>query len=226
MLYAALDMTQKKVTDIILGGDAGHLFQELIDLYNRMVPPDQRRESFSSLDEAKRETIRVLHAAHFPETVAKPAAQPAQVQPQAPRPVPSVPAPVAAATGQITPPWARSDTSNGTNPNPAPQPARPTPPPVTQVARSEHPAEEQEHHDTRQSDGPVARARKVFEEMQGAQRKDVIDACAKLGIKRSTASTQYQAWKKAKEEAGEWRNPSTGMPQLAPGTYLGNNVAH
>lgn len=222
MLYAAIDMQQKKVTDIILGGEAGHLFQELIDLYNRMT--GESRTSFSSLDEAKRMCIQAVHARYFPESVAKPAPQ--QTAPVTPaRTMPPVPAPVAQTSGHITPPWARSDTQNGTNPNPpaqakpaAPQPQAQGSPPV-----EAHP-EEQEHKTQReqQSTGPVARARMVFETMAGAPRKDVIDACAKLGIKRSTAQTQYQAWKKARETITDDRNPNTGMPQLAPGTYLGN----
>ncbi len=44
--------------------------------------------------------------------------------------------------------------------------------------------------------GPVARARLVFEEYQGFPRKEIIEACSKLGIKRSTAATQYQRWRK------------------------------
>lgn len=222
MLYAAIDMEKKQVTDIILGGEAGHLFQELIDLYNKMT--GENRTSFASLDEAKKMCIRAVHARHFPESVqAKPAQQTVPVTPA--RTMPPVPAPVAQAGGQIVPPWARQDTQNGTNPNPKPQPQAAAPP-----APVEKHHEEQAHTAQReqQSAGPVARARMVFETMAGAPRKDVIDACAKLGIKRSTAQTQYQAWKKARETVTDDRNPHTGMPQLAPGTYLGNenHTAH
>jgi hypothetical protein len=48
--------------------------------------------------------------------------------------------------------------------------------------------------------GPVAKARAVFEAMQGKARKDVLEACEQLGVKRSTASTQYQRWRKARQE--------------------------
>ena len=232
MLYAAIDMEHKQVTDIILGGDAGHLFQELIDLYNRMT--GENRSSFASLDEAKRMCIQAVHARYFPETLAAAVAAHAPARPaQEPRPMP--PMPVQVKPNVITPPWARQETKDGTNPNPpapsghvaAPQPvqagppavtATPTPPPVTTTST--------------EAQGPVARARMVFESMVGAPRKDVIEACAKLGIKRSTASTQYQAWKKAREES-TLPNPGQpagagNMPRLAPGVYVGpaNNQTH
>lgn len=228
MLYAAIDMEKKQVTDIILGGEAGHLFQELIDLYNRMT--GESRTSFASLDEAKRMCIQAVHARHFPESVQAKPTQPQQTVPVTPaRTMPPVPAPVAQATGQIVPPWARSDTQNGTNPNPTPvKPQQAAPQAQAQASPpvEAHP-EEQAHTAQReqQSAGPVARARMVFETMAGAPRKDVIDACAKLGIKRSTAQTQYQAWKKARETVSNDRSPTTGMPQLAPGVYLGNGNA-
>jgi hypothetical protein len=64
---------------------------------------------------------------------------------------------------------------------------------------------------------PVRRARQVFEQLWGEPRKDIIEACVQLGINRSTASTQYQHYKKSREQDQEHRNPATGMPQLAPG---------
>jgi hypothetical protein len=45
--------------------------------------------------------------------------------------------------------------------------------------------------------GPVQRARLLFEEMRGHSRKEILDACERLGIKRATASTQYQKWRSA-----------------------------
>lgn len=48
--------------------------------------------------------------------------------------------------------------------------------------------------------GPVARARLVFQEYEGRPRREIIEACAKLGIKRSTTATQYQRWKKEREK--------------------------
>jgi hypothetical protein len=226
MLYAAIDMEHKQVTDIILGGDAGHLFQELIDLYNRMT--GENRSSFASLDEAKRMCIQAVHARYFPETLV-PAARPAPVPAQAPRPMPSIP--VQVQPSPITPPWARQETKDGNNPNPThvatPQPVQAGPPAVTAT-----PTPPPASTTSTEAQGPVARARMVFESMVGAPRKDVIEACAKLGIKRSTASTQYQAWKKAREES-TLPDPSkpagTGnMPRLAPGVYLGpaNNQTH
>lgn len=44
-------------------------------------------------------------------------------------------------------------------------------------------------------DGPVAVARRIFQEMEGKPRREIIEACAKAGVKRSTAATQYQRWK-------------------------------
>lgn len=52
--------------------------------------------------------------------------------------------------------------------------------------------------------GPVARARKVFDELKGHPRKEHIEACAKLGIKRSTAAAQYQRWMTEHKKAGTW----------------------
>lgn len=210
MLYAAIDMEHKKVHDIILGGEAAHLFQELIDLYNRMT--GENRKSFASLDEAKRMCVEAVQRRYFPEGVVTTPAQP----PVDAQPVEKATQAVQQVAGSPTPPWARAETKNGTNPNPPPQkaPAAPVPAP-TQVAATP-PAREM------QAQGPVARARMVFDQMKGAPRKDVIDACVALGIKRSTAQTQYQGWKKAQEEHGtEFRNPSTGAPQLAPGSYVG-----
>lgn len=215
MLYAAIDMEHKKVADIILGGDAAHLFQELIDLHNRMVPPDQRRKTFATLDEAKRLTLEAVHRNYFPETVSGKPAPAVQVQQPVATPQPQ-------RTGTITPPWARTTTVDGNNnPNPSKTVQATTPPPPPQPAPPVN-------IEVKQADGPVARARKVFDAMAGHPRKEVIDACAKVGIKRSTAQTQYQAWKKAREEV-TLPDPSKpagegNMPRLAPGTYLGAQV--
>lgn len=60
-------------------------------------------------------------------------------------------------------------------------------------------AERKEHA----AQGPVARARAVFEELGLSKpRKEHIEACAKLGIKRSTAAAQYQTWKAAHKSPG------------------------
>jgi hypothetical protein len=45
--------------------------------------------------------------------------------------------------------------------------------------------------------GAVARVWAIADEMKGAARKDVIEACRQQGIAYGTARTQYQAWKKA-----------------------------
>lgn len=47
--------------------------------------------------------------------------------------------------------------------------------------------------------GPVAKARKIFDLARDLPRGDAIDLAVDIaGVKRSTASTQYQAWKKQK----------------------------
>ncbi len=70
--------------------------------------------------------------------------------------------------------------------------------------------------------GPVGKARLIFDAMWGHPRKDIIEMCRRAGIKDSTASTQYQHYKKAREtaEAGDDRNPETGMPRLPPGVRI------
>lgn len=45
--------------------------------------------------------------------------------------------------------------------------------------------------------GACATVWAIADEMEGAARKDVIEACRKAGIAYGTARTQYQAWKKA-----------------------------
>ena len=47
----------------------------------------------------------------------------------------------------------------------------------------------------REATRPVATARRIFERMADRPRHEVIEACAKAGVKRSTAATQYQLWK-------------------------------
>lgn len=43
--------------------------------------------------------------------------------------------------------------------------------------------------------GPIATARRIIQELAGHPRREVIEACAKAGVKRSTAGTQYQRWR-------------------------------
>jgi hypothetical protein len=106
-------------------------------------------------------------------------------------------------TRPVTPPWINPETGKPTRDPPA------EPPPRSYSTSNREP-------------GPVGKAREVFVAMWGSPRKDIIEECARRGIKRSTASTQYQHFKKAKEQEQEYRNPETGMPQLAPGTQLGD----
>jgi hypothetical protein len=58
--------------------------------------------------------------------------------------------------------------------------------------------EDDEHPD---SPGPVAIARRICDELAGHPRRDIIEACARAGVKRSTAATQYQKWKSAHQPA-------------------------
>lgn len=51
------------------------------------------------------------------------------------------------------------------------------------------------------SPGPVAIARRICDELAGHPRRDIIEACARAGVKRSTAATQYQKWKSAHQQA-------------------------
>lgn len=210
MLYVAMDMEKQRVTDIMLGGDAAVMYRELIALYNQMT--GETRHGFASLEEAKRMTTEAVHARYF-----GPSAR--EVRSPAPPSVPPLPEAVRSAP-TVKPPWEQVRAAPWSQ---APTPA--TPPAVEVVREEAH--EEPQHgepevmhpgHD--RENGPVARARRIFESMPGAPRKDILDACAKVGIKRSTASTQFQAWKKAKEEAREYRNPENGMPQLAPGVQV------
>ena len=50
-------------------------------------------------------------------------------------------------------------------------------------------------------DGPVAKVWEIADRMKGAERKDVLAACAKVGINPATAATQFYRWKKAKKAA-------------------------
>ena len=49
--------------------------------------------------------------------------------------------------------------------------------------------------------GPVAKVWEIADRMKGAERKDVLAACAKAGINPATAATQFYRWKKAKKAA-------------------------
>jgi len=44
----------------------------------------------------------------------------------------------------------------------------------------------------RKVNGPVATVRRICGQMKGRPRWEVIEACARAGVKRSTAATQYQ----------------------------------
>lgn len=194
MLYAAIDPGTRKVTDIMLGGDVGHMYQELIDLYNRLT--GEKVERFATIEEAKAKCIAAVHKSVFGSapTTMSPAPQP---------------------QGAVAPPWARRTEA----PAPAPQAQAKAPnviPPAPPEVKSG------------QGMGPVAICRRVFEELWGAPRKDIIEACARLGVKRSTAQTQFQRYKQDREQGIQPRqeprdldrNPSNGMPLLPPGTTV------
>lgn len=55
--------------------------------------------------------------------------------------------------------------------------------------------------DEHATEGPVAIARRICDELAGHPRRDIIEACARAGVKRSTAATQYQKWKSAHQPA-------------------------
>ena len=44
------------------------------------------------------------------------------------------------------------------------------------------------------ADSPVELVWKTCDEMEGARRKDVVEACIVLGVNVHTARTQYQRW--------------------------------
>jgi hypothetical protein len=113
----------------------------------------------------------------------------------------------------IRPPWLKEDGTPTAEHVQGPEPIGPDP-------------RDFNEHLPNQELGPVGKARLIFEKMWGSPRKDIMEACTKAGIKLSTASTQYQHFKKAKEtEANDTRNPATGMPQLAPGVQVGSAPA-
>lgn len=58
-----------------------------------------------------------------------------------------------------------------------------------------------EEDDHPERPGPVAIARRICEELSGHPRRDIIEECARQGVKRSTAATQYQKWKSAQQPA-------------------------
>jgi len=49
----------------------------------------------------------------------------------------------------------------------------------------------------RRADGPVAKAREIFEKMRDASSADIIAACEAAGVNRGTATTQLGRWRKA-----------------------------
>lgn len=52
-------------------------------------------------------------------------------------------------------------------------------------------------------ESPCARVWAIASEMEGARRKDVIEACEKAGIAFYTARTQYQKYREALRESNE-----------------------
>jgi len=52
-------------------------------------------------------------------------------------------------------------------------------------------------HEASVAEGPTKRVWAIADSMPGAKRKDVIEACRKVGIAFGTARTQYQKWYKA-----------------------------
>lgn len=62
-----------------------------------------------------------------------------------------------------------------------------------------------------QKDGPVAKVRRICSQMKGKPRHEIIEACAKAGVKRSTASVQYQRFKTL--------NPIPPLPASVPVTH-------
>ena len=70
----------------------------------------------------------------------------------------------------------------------------------------EQPVEEQPENSLEANRGksavenPVSLVWKTCDEMDGARRKDVVEACIVLGVNVHTARTQYQRWYKAQRE--------------------------
>lgn len=48
----------------------------------------------------------------------------------------------------------------------------------------------------RRTDGPVAKARGIFEEMKDKGTADILEACVEAGVNRGTATTQLGRWRK------------------------------
>lgn len=129
MLYAMIDLSHKRVIEVLpLGeeeakeasaGVTALYIQELTELHTQLTG---KKESFKTLEAAKRAVLGQLGKRYFGETAASPAKR-----------VPK-------------------------------------------------------------DSGPVATARGIIQELAGHPRRDIIEACAKAGVKRSTAGTQYQRW--------------------------------
>lgn len=193
MLHTMLDVREHKVTDVVPQGDPNVFMQELSELYERTTG---QKAQFTDVEDAREKVKAALEAKFFRE------------------PTGTAPQPRRGGgyreydTTPVRPPWLKED---GT----------PTANPPQRVHSEGDPENDEMDFDGRHNpDGPVAKARSIFEKMWGSPRKDIIEACAQAGIKRSTASTQYQHFKKAKEHQADYKNPQTGMPQLAPGTRV------
>lgn len=69
---------------------------------------------------------------------------------------------------------------------------------IQEVTKDYFADQEDDEHAT---EGPVAIARRICDELAGHPRRDIIEACARAGVKRSTAATQYQKWKSTHQPA-------------------------
>lgn len=195
MLHTMLDVKEHKVADVLPSGDPNVFMQELTELYERTTG---KKADFQSVEDARAKVRVALEAKFFRE-------EGTPVQPHRGggyREYDTTP---------VRPPWLKEDGTPTANP-----------PRQVQTHEGEEHPEATDYDGRVNPDGPVAKARAIFEKMWGSPRKDIIEACAQVGIKRSTASTQYQHFKKAKEHSVEYRNSQTNMPQLAPGTRAGD----
>jgi hypothetical protein len=57
---------------------------------------------------------------------------------------------------------------------------------------------------------PTKQVWHIADEMKGAKRKEVLDACVKAGIAYYTARTQYQLWLQCQKEMAERVNKQNG----------------
>lgn len=68
----------------------------------------------------------------------------------------------------------------------------------------------------KRADGPVAKARALFESMKGKDTADIIAACEKLGINKGTANTQLGRWRKEQGIVVKRGGPRKAKPATAP----------